>query len=128
MANQQLGQPSEDVRTQTLIDQILLSLATKAKEKDDDSHMISTVIHSRSPSPTSDETEIADTTNCKDEESQATGAPLEKAKTEDTVEYPPPAQAALAMLALLLALFLSALVSQRSFLSYPTAQDDRSTN
>jgi len=128
MANQQLGQPSEDVRTQALIDQILLSLATKAKGTDDDSHMISAVINSPSPSPTLDETETADTVNGKDEESQPAKAPLEKAKTEDTVEYPPPAQQALAMLALLLALFLSALVSQRPFLSYSIARDDRSTN
>jgi len=128
MANQQLGQPSEDARTQTLIDQILLSLATKAKDKNDDSHMIAAVIHSPSSSPAFDESQTADATNGKDEESQTAGAPLEKAKTEETVEYPPPAQQALAMLALLLALFLSALVSQRPFLSCPTAQDDRSTN
>ena len=34
--------------------------------------------------------------------------------TEDKMEYPPPAQAALVMLALLLALFLSALVSRQT--------------
>lgn len=112
MANQQLGQPSEDARTQTLIDQILVSLTAKAKNKDDDSHMVLAMAHS--PSPTFDEDETEDTSNDHDEGSQVAGAPLEKAKTEDTVEYPPPAQAALAMLALLLALFLSALVSQSS--------------
>lgn len=36
------------------------------------------------------------------------------ATTEDKMEYPPPAQAALVMLALLLALFLSALVSRKT--------------
>jgi hypothetical protein len=128
MANQQLAQPSEDVRTQALIDQILLSLATKAKGKDDDSHMISAVIHSPSPSPAFDENETENISNGKDKDIQPAGAPLEKAKTEDTVEYPPPAQAALAMLALLLALFLSALVRRPSFPSHPTAQNDRSTN
>lgn len=109
MANQRLDQPSEDVRTQTLIDHILVSLT--AKNKDDDSHMVLAMAHS--PSPTFDEDEPEDTSNENDEGSRAAGAPLEKAKTEDTVEYPPPAQAALAMLALLLALFLSALVSRR---------------
>ena len=129
MANQRIDQPSEDARTQALIDQILVSLTSKAKNKDDDSHMV--VAMTRSPSPKFDEDATKDFPNVNDEESQAAGAPLGKAKTEDTVEYPPPAQAALVMLALLLALFLSALVSQPSFHSFhsfasrPPARDDR---
>jgi hypothetical protein len=123
MANRRIDQPSEDARTQALIDQILVSLTAKAKNKDDDSRMVLAMTHS--PSPTFDEPETEDTPDDNGEESQAAGAPLEKAKTEDTVEYPPPAQAALAMLALLLALFLSALVSsQSSFTLHSTLRDD----
>jgi hypothetical protein len=110
MADQQLDQPSEDAQTQALIDQILVSIAAKAKDKDDEPHMALAMAHSSSP--TVDEAETETTSNDNDEESQPTGKPLDKAKTENTVEYPPPAQAALVMLALLLALFLSALVSR----------------
>lgn len=123
MATQRLDQPSEDARTQVLIDQILQPLTTKAKNKDDDSHMVFAVAHS--PSPTSDASETEDTLAGNDEESQAPGATLQKATTEETVEYPPPAQAALAMLALLLALFLSALVRQSSYAICPTGRNDR---
>lgn len=123
MADQRLDQPSEDARSQVLIDQILQSLTTKAKNKDDDSHMVFAGAHS--PSPTSDVSETEDTLAGNDEESQAPGATLQKAITEDTVEYPPPAKAALAMLALLLALFLSALVSQSSYAICPTGRNDR---
>jgi hypothetical protein len=108
MADQRQDQPSEDARTRTLIDRILVSLTTKAKNKDDGSHAVLAMAHS--PSPTFDGSETGDTPDNNDEEPPSVGAPLEKAKTEDTVEYPPPAQAALVMLALLLALFLSALV------------------
>lgn len=112
MSNQPLDQPSEDARTQVLIDQILHTLATKAKDKDEDSRMICAT--APSPSPVSDGFEASNTPNDNDKESQPTEASLEKARTEDTVEYPPPTQAALVMLALLLALFLSALVSQHA--------------
>ena len=108
--SQRLDQPSEDARTQVLVDQILQSLTSKAKIKDDDSHMISAV--ARSHSPRSNKAGSEDTPNDNTEEPHAAGATLEKATSEETVEYPPPAQAALVMLALLLALFLSALVSQ----------------
>ena len=117
MANQRLDQPSEDAQTQVLIDGVLHSLTAKAKDKDDNSHLVFAVAHS--PSPAVEETGNENTPNDNDEESQTAGASLEKATTEETVEYPPPAQAALAMLALLLALFLSALVSQRSFAICP---------
>ena len=100
MAHQQLGQPSEDARTQPLNDQNLHSFTAKARDKDVGSH-----------SQSLDETETEHTPNDDDEDCHAAGATLEKATTEETVEYPPPAQAALVMLALLLALFLSALVS-----------------
>lgn len=122
MADQRLDQPSEHTRTQALMDQILVSLTAKAKNKDDDSHAVFTMAHS--PSPTFDQDETEDTLNDNGAVSQAAGAPLEKAKTEDTVEYPPPAQAALVMLALLLALFLSALVSRSSFTICSTTRDN----
>ena len=112
MATQRLDQPSEDARTQVLIDQILQSLTAKAKNRDDDSNIVFAVAHS--PSPVFNETGSEDIPTDNDEESQAAGATLQKARTEEIVGYPPPAQAALAMLALLLALFLSALVSQCS--------------
>lgn len=49
------------------------------------------------------------------EDSMVENDPVTKvATTEDKMEYPPPAQAALVMLALLLALFLSALVSRQT--------------
>jgi len=112
MANQQQHQPSEDARTQAIMDEILLSLAAKArKEKDDDLQTVLTMTHSQ-PNRSVVDDDAEDVSDSKDEEPPAAGARLEKATTEDTVEYPPPAQAALVMLALLLALFLSALVSQ----------------
>ena len=113
MANQRLDRPSENVLIQAHSDEILFSLATKAKgaeEENDDPHRFFAVAHS--PSPTSDEDETERTPNYNDEAPQAAGAALENAKTEDTLEYPPPSQAALVMFALLLALFLSALVGQ----------------
>jgi hypothetical protein len=118
MSNQRLDLPSEDARNQSLIDKILISLTAKAKDKDGDSDVVLAMAHS--PSPAFNEAETENTSNDNDEAPRATGAPLEKAKTEDTVEYPPPAQAALVMLALLLALFLSALVSPGSIPFSPT--------
>jgi hypothetical protein len=50
-----------------------------------------------------------------DKASVAAGFTTKDSTSEQAVEYPPPAQGALVMLALLLALFLSALVSQQSF-------------
>jgi hypothetical protein len=94
------------------MDQILLSLADEArKDKDFDSHMVLTMTHSQDSRPL-DSDEPEDVSDSKDEEAHAAEAPLDKATTAETVEYPPPAQAALVMLALLLALFLSALVSR----------------
>ena len=114
MAHQQLGQPSEDARTQPLNDQTLHSFTPKAQEKDVGSHRQSL-----------DQIETKNAPNDDDEDCQAAGATSEKATTEETVEYPPPAQAALVMLALLLALFLSALVSQSSYAICPTGRNDR---
>lgn len=110
MVSQQSDRPSDEPQTQALIDQILLSLAAKSKDKDDDSNMIITMAQRQLAEPSEDARNEESFTKS-DEVPNETGATLEKAITEEAVEYPPPAQAALAMLALLLALFLSALVS-----------------
>jgi hypothetical protein len=49
-----------------------------------------------------------------DKASNATDSTTKDPTSEDVTEYPPPAQGAMVMLALLLALFLSALVSHRT--------------
>jgi hypothetical protein len=113
MSNQQTNKPSEDAQTQAIMDQILLSLADKAKKDKDNDSQILTLTHSHSQhSQPADNAEPEDLSNDSDEEPHEVGATLEKATTEETFEYPPPAQGALVMLALLLALFLSALVSR----------------
>ena len=112
MSDQQLDRSSNDAQTQAIKDQILLSLTDEAKkDKDNDSQMILTLTHSQH-SRSTDNAEPEDLSNDSDEEPHEIGATLEKATTEETYEYPPPAQGALVMLALLLALFLSALVSR----------------
>jgi hypothetical protein len=58
-----------------------------------------------------DNASIHDGFDGEDKASNATDSTTKDPTSEDVTEYPPPAQGALVMLALLLALFLSALVS-----------------
>jgi hypothetical protein len=57
---------------------------------------------------------IHDGFNGQDKASNTTDSTTKDPTKEEVAEYPPPAQGALVMLALLLALFLSALVSQQA--------------
>jgi hypothetical protein len=63
-----------------------------------------------------DKASIHDGLDGEDKASSAAGSTTKDAAKEEVAEYPPPAQGALVMLALLLALFLSALVSHRSII------------